>query len=171
MVFRDVDEIAEDVYRRSAARLSELRAANQRMAAENRALTERTAERIRQAVEKADKESRQAGRRLDEPAPAAGDQQFSEAANDIRVTDERRDQWSTAACPAAVPRTGTTAAPVGETGTQGGSAGAAVDPAELDPREAIARAAAARRRNSVVAPIDDNGDDEGEYYRRKSWLV
>ena len=42
---------------------------------------------------------------------------------------------------------------------------------DLDPREAIARAAATRRRNSVVAPVDDDGDNEAEYYRRKSWLV
>ncbi|NUP27225.1 MAG: hypothetical protein HOQ44_11130 [Nocardia sp.] len=44
-------------------------------------------------------------------------------------------------------------------------------PGELDPSEVIARSIAARRRNSVVAPIDDDGDDEADYYRRNSWLV
>lgn len=38
-------------------------------------------------------------------------------------------------------------------------------------REAIARSAAARRVNDVVTPIDDDGDEEAEYYRRSSWLV
>ncbi|WP_040792074.1 hypothetical protein [Nocardia paucivorans] len=38
-------------------------------------------------------------------------------------------------------------------------------------REAMARSAAARRANNVVTPIDDDGDEEAEYYRRSSWLV
>ena len=42
---------------------------------------------------------------------------------------------------------------------------------DIDPREAIARSIAARRRNDIVAPIDDDGDDEAKYYRRNSWLV
>lgn len=37
--------------------------------------------------------------------------------------------------------------------------------------EAISRSAAARRANDVVTPIDDDGDEEAEYYRRSSWLV
>lgn len=37
--------------------------------------------------------------------------------------------------------------------------------------EDIARSVAARRANDVVTPIDDDGDEEAEYYRRKSWLV
>ncbi|MET8871079.1 hypothetical protein [Nocardia sp. NPDC004604] len=38
-------------------------------------------------------------------------------------------------------------------------------------REAIARSIAARKAQDVVMPIDDEGDEESEYYRRKSWLV
>ncbi|MEV6140238.1 hypothetical protein AB0L63_30200 [Nocardia sp. NPDC051990] len=38
-------------------------------------------------------------------------------------------------------------------------------------REAIARSIAARKAHDVVAPIDDEGDEESEYYRRKSWLI
>ncbi|MFD4442658.1 hypothetical protein ACFWPK_23085 [Nocardia sp. NPDC058519] len=37
-------------------------------------------------------------------------------------------------------------------------------------REAIARSIAARRANDRAAPMDDD-DPEGDYYRRKSWLV
>ncbi|MFX0580513.1 hypothetical protein [Nocardia nepalensis] len=38
-------------------------------------------------------------------------------------------------------------------------------------REAIARSIAARKAHDVVTPIDDEGDEESEYYRRKSWLI
>ena len=127
MVFRDVDEIAEDVYRRSSDRLSELRAANQRMAAEIRAMTEQTAANIRQAVEQAEQEAAH--------------------------SPEEQTTAPTAQRSALV-----------ETSRPG-----AGDP--YDQREAIARSAAARRSGTVVTPIDDDGDDEAEYSRRRSWLV
>ncbi|MFD0365882.1 hypothetical protein ACFQZZ_30965 [Nocardia sp. GCM10030253] len=38
-------------------------------------------------------------------------------------------------------------------------------------REAIARSIAARKANDVVTPVDEDDDPEGEYYRRKSWLI
>jgi hypothetical protein len=38
-------------------------------------------------------------------------------------------------------------------------------------REAIARSIAARRARGVVTPVDEDDDPEGEYYRRKSWLI
>lgn len=38
-------------------------------------------------------------------------------------------------------------------------------------REAIARSIAARKSKDVVTPIDEDDDPEGEYYRRKSWLI
>ncbi|MFQ6393078.1 hypothetical protein ACLMAJ_06480 [Nocardia sp. KC 131] len=37
-------------------------------------------------------------------------------------------------------------------------------------REAIARSIAARKAHGTVTPVDDD-DPEGEYYRRKSWLI
>lgn len=43
---------------------------------------------------------------------------------------------------------------------------------EREQREAVARSIAARKANDVVRPIDDDEvDPEGEYFRRKSWLV
>ncbi|MEU4315699.1 hypothetical protein [Nocardia sp. NPDC024068] len=59
----------------------------------------------------------------------------------------------------------------GQHAHEGGPTESAEQLGDLDPREAIARAAAARRRNSVVAPIDDDGDYEADYYRRNNWLV
>lgn len=38
-------------------------------------------------------------------------------------------------------------------------------------REAVQRSTAIRHAHNTVAPIDDDGDEEAEYYRRKSWLV
>ncbi|MFI6775616.1 hypothetical protein [Nocardia sp. NPDC050412] len=38
-------------------------------------------------------------------------------------------------------------------------------------REAIARSIAARKAHDVVTPIDEEGDEESEYYRRQSWLI
>ncbi|NEW57954.1 hypothetical protein GV794_20175 [Nocardia cyriacigeorgica] len=38
-------------------------------------------------------------------------------------------------------------------------------------RDAIARSMAARRSKDVVAPIDEDDDEESQYYQRKSWLV
>jgi predicted RNA-binding Zn ribbon-like protein len=38
-------------------------------------------------------------------------------------------------------------------------------------REAIARSIAARKAHGVVTPVDEDDDPEGEYYRRKSWLI
>ena len=130
MVFRDVDEIADEVYRRSSARLSELRAANQRMAAEFQALTEQTAANMRQAAERAEKEAQTAAR--------------SPAEKTTALETER---------PAPVETSRPVAGDV------------------YDQREAIARSAAARRSGTVVTPIDDDGDDEAQYYRRTSWLV
>lgn len=53
------------------------------------------------------------------------------------------------------------------------------DPAALSSREeelrrqheAVRRSTATRHAHNTVAPIDDDGDDEAEYYRCKSWLV
>lgn len=130
MFFRDVDEIADDVYRRSSDRLSELRAANQRVAAEIRALTEQTAQNMRQVAEQAEKEAQ---------AAALGPEEQTTA-----LEAERPAPMET---------------------------GRPVAGDLFDQREAIARSAAARRSGTVVTPIDDDGDDEAEYYRRKSWLV
>ena len=165
MVFRDVDEIADDVYRRSASRLSELRAANQRTAAEIQALTEQTAAKLRQAVERAQQEEHTAERSDEEQATAFEvEGRVPDPVNEVqRLRDEelRRQQASIApAVGGAAPHSGVA-----------GSPSHPAHPGDLDPREAIARAAAARRRNSVVAPIDDDGDNEAEYYRRDSWLV
>ncbi|WP_406236467.1 hypothetical protein [Nocardia sp. NBC_01009] len=38
-------------------------------------------------------------------------------------------------------------------------------------REAIARSIAARKAHELVTPVDEDDDPEGEYYRRKSWLI
>ncbi|WP_328388230.1 hypothetical protein [Nocardia sp. NBC_00416] len=136
MSFRDIDEIADEVYRRSAARIDELRAANQRVAAENRALIEQSAERIRQTLQHAEAGKKEAGQ--DHPADRHGPwgdrvEQFGMPQPDRSRSAELRQQD--------------------------------------EQREAIARAAAARQDRTVVTPIDDDGDDEAEYYRRKSWLV
>ncbi|WP_280402600.1 hypothetical protein [Nocardia carnea] len=130
MVFRDVDEIAEEVYRRSSDRLSELRAANQRTAAEIRALTEQTADNMRQLAEQAEKETQKAARNPEEQITVFGAERSAPVESNRPVAGDVYDQ-----------------------------------------REAIARSAAARRLGTVVTPIDDDGDDEAEYYRRKSWLV
>ncbi|WP_327149704.1 hypothetical protein [Nocardia sp. NBC_01329] len=134
MSFRDIDEIAETVYRRSAARLDELRAANQRISAENRALVEQSAQRIRRTLQQAEARERQAEEvqspHREEPWPAQEQQSGMLRPAHRTQSEELRQQ-----------------------------------------QEAVARAAAARQSRNVVTPIDDDGDEEGEYYRRNSWLV
>ncbi|MGW1742172.1 hypothetical protein ACWCPQ_25595 [Nocardia sp. NPDC001965] len=77
---------------------------------------------------------------------------------------EEKHRQNTGSPPSGGGGTGVPGAGAGNT-TRAGQSG------ELDPNEVIARSIAARRRNSVVAPIDDDGDDEADYYRRNSWLV
>ncbi|WP_227998599.1 hypothetical protein [Nocardia australiensis] len=38
-------------------------------------------------------------------------------------------------------------------------------------RDAIVRSIAARKAHGYVTPVDEDDDPEGEYYRRKSWLI
>lgn len=55
-----------------------------------------------------------------------------------------------------------------------GNGSAALSPREEELRqqqEAVRRSTAIRHAHNTVAPIDDDGDEEAEYYRRKSWLV
>ncbi|MEV3962675.1 hypothetical protein AB0M34_17525 [Nocardia sp. NPDC050193] len=137
MSFRDLEEIAETVYRRSAARIEELRAANQRVAAENRALIEQSAQRIRAGLQQAEALKPEAAQvsKTDqqEPRPGRG-QESSTSQPDHRAQSEQLEELR-------------------------------------QQREAVARAAANRQHRNVVTPIDDDGDDEAEYYRRNSWLV
>ncbi len=116
MVFRDVDEIAEDVYRRSSARLSELRAANQRMAAESRALTEQTAGKIRQTVERAENETRKAGRSLDDQSTVLGDERSALAEPVQPGAGDLYDQREAIARSAAARRSGTVVTPIDDDG-------------------------------------------------------
>ncbi|WP_280435776.1 hypothetical protein [Nocardia carnea] len=116
MVFRDVDEIAEDVYRRSSARLSELRAANQRVAAELAALTEQTAEKIRQTVQRAEYETQEAGRRSDEQATAL-DNELSAPGETVQpALGDMYDQREAIARSAAARRSGTVVTPIDDDG-------------------------------------------------------
>ncbi|WP_063037153.1 hypothetical protein [Nocardia grenadensis] len=137
MSFRDLDEIADTVYRRSAARIEELRAANQRVAAENRALIEQSAQRIRTRLQQAEARNHEAAQvsKTDQQEPWTGrEQESSTSQPDHRAQPEQLEELR-------------------------------------QQREAVARAAANRQNRNVVTPIDDDGDDEAEYYRRNSWLV
>lgn len=62
MSFRDLDEIAEETYRRCRSRLEVLRAETQRAAAENQVLLEESVQRIRRKLRQAEAE---AGGRVD----------------------------------------------------------------------------------------------------------
>lgn len=137
MSFRDLDEIAETVYRRSAARIEELRAVNQQVAAENRALIEQSAQRIRTRLQQAEARKHEAGQvsKTDQQELWIGrEQESSTSQPDYRAQSEQLEELR-------------------------------------QQREAVARAAANRQTRNVVTPIDDDGDDEAEYYRRNSWLV
>lgn len=116
MVFRDVDEIAEDVYRRSSDRLSELRAANQRMAAEIRAMTEQTAANIRQAVEQAEKEAQKAARSPEGQTTVPTPQHSAPAETNRPVPGDLYDQREAIARSAAARRSGTVVTPIDDDG-------------------------------------------------------
>ncbi|WP_040837949.1 hypothetical protein [Nocardia brevicatena] len=138
----EIERAGEETRRRLARLREDMADWNQRIAATSRALTEQSAHEMRQFWTEQERIL----------AQRQADAEQGRAERDRRDAEERQPRETQAV-------------------RLRGEAQRPADKEARKQREAIARSAAARRANDVVTPIDDDGDEEAEYYRRPSWLV